>query len=209
MQDNAAAEEQKAEFLLRHSSINKTWFPKPEDNWAQSPSALLPTLMFLFPCKSIIKELKQQPRLKGTFMSPESCSALRVPWWFHPCCSPLNLSPGAPRAVWLTRPRIKLPIYFGTIHSEGPKTQIKSIPLCVYLQLLTLLRTNLQIQTNVRCVMGLEKQSGRGWGCARRFLRGGRAGRGGSPGKDYKKFNFTLITTGAIFCPRHHAPNLP
>lgn len=134
-------------------------------------------------------------------MSPESCSALRVPWWFHPCCSPLNLSPGAPRAVWLTRPRIKLPIYFGTIHSEGPKTQIRSIPLCVYLQLLTLLRTNLQIQTNARCVMGLEKQSGRGWGCARRNLRGGRAGRGGSPGKDYQKFNFYSDNNRGYFLP--------
>lgn len=55
--DNAAAaEERKPEFLLRQSSINKMWFSEPEDNWAQSPSALLPTLMSLFPCKSIIKE---------------------------------------------------------------------------------------------------------------------------------------------------------
>lgn len=57
LQDDAAvAEEQKPEFLLRQSSINTTWFPKPEDNWVQSPSVLLPTLMSLFPCKSIIKE---------------------------------------------------------------------------------------------------------------------------------------------------------
>lgn len=57
MQDNAAvAEEQKSEFLLRQNLINKTWFPKAEDNWAQSPSTLLLTLMSLFPCKSIIKE---------------------------------------------------------------------------------------------------------------------------------------------------------
>lgn len=71
----------------------------------------------------------------------------------------------------------------------------------MYLQLLTLLRTNLQIQTNARCVMGLEKQSGRGWGCARRNLRGGRAGRGGSPGKDYKKFNFHSDNNRGYFLP--------
>jgi len=32
--------------------------------------------------------------------------------------------------------------------------------------------TNLQNQTNARCVMELEKQSGRGWRSARGFPRG-------------------------------------
>lgn len=81
-QGNAAvAEEWKSEFLLRQSLINIMWFPKPEGKRAKSPSMLLPALMFLLPCKSIIKEKKQQPRPKGTlvFMNPESRSTLRVP----------------------------------------------------------------------------------------------------------------------------------
>lgn len=50
--------------------------------------------------------------------------------------------------------------------------------------------------------MGLEKkQSGRGWGCARRFLWGGRAGRGGSTGKDYKKFSFYPDNNRGYFLP--------
>lgn len=114
---------------------------------------------------------------------------------------PLKLSPGAPRAVWLTRPRIKLPIYFGTTRSEGPKTQIKAVPLCVYLQLLTLLGTNLQIQTNVLLCNGAGKTIRKGLGvCSQVPAEGGLEG-AAAQAEITRNSTFTLITTGAIFCP--------